>query len=990
MWWGGGDVSSVRVACSVQSYSVGGQVQGLVAATQVTLRNGNDTIAAANGNFVFPTPVLYGGNFAATLVSPQGETCAFVGASSGAVGASPFTQLAITCTPGVFLLGGQVTGLVNQTQVNLTQGADMLAVSNGSYTLPTAVAYGATYHIVTATAPGQTCHFVDGNTFLTATMPAANVTNANLVCIPATYSVGGTVSGLVGQQNVLLQNGSDSVSVANGAYRFPTALPYSGAYAATLTSPSGQTCNFSGPSAGTVGSANVISVSVTCLPQLYSIGGNVSGLLGNNTVVLQNGSDSISVGNGSYTFPTAIAYASAYSASLTSPPGQSCAFSPPGAYAGSMGAGALTGVNVVCGPNVYSLGGSVAGLLSNTTVALSDSSDNISVANGNFTFPTGLAYNSAYSVTLSAPLGQSCAFSGASSGTMGTANVTTLSVLCTPLTYALGGTVSGLVNSTQVTLHNGGDTVSVGNGTYAFATPVAYSAAYSASLASPAGQSCVFAPVNSNVGVMPASNATLNVICSPMTYTVGGTVSGLIAGATVVLQDGTDTVQAGLGAFVFPTRVAYNASFSVSLTAPMGQQCSIAGTQSGPMPAANISNLAIHCSPLTYSLGGTVAGLMYNETLTLQNGVDMLTVSNGTYAFATAVPFHNDYNVILRAPGGQSCSFTPGFTSSAGTMPAAPIVDINVSCVLVPFSLSIAAPNSVVTANPFSVTISVLDVAGNVLTGYTGTVTLTSSDAQGNPGNAAQNVVFGSGDQGVVTVTGLQLTSLGSQMITANDVSDQVQGEAYITVTSMLRASASGQTCGRFFSGVEIGEAALESTHPTDAEHVALWPVFAAPSLRSVPGRGVAGSKTFIALRGVATGQAPTFASLDAFDLTPLNITLDAHSYVSYWVYPATISGESADASHGAYAALNIIFDDDSDTFAVPYLIDTLGHRLAPMAQGARLKVNAWNHVQASLAPFAGNRVRRLGLGWQRDGAEGSFEARFDAIALVGAERCLP
>ena len=62
------------------------------------------------------------------------------------------------------------------------------------------------------------------------------------------------------------------------------------------TNPSGQTCTVSSGS-GTVGSANVTNVAVTCTTSTggsYTVGGTVSGLSG--TVVLQdNGGDNLSV-----------------------------------------------------------------------------------------------------------------------------------------------------------------------------------------------------------------------------------------------------------------------------------------------------------------------------------------------------------------------------------------------------------------------------------------------------------------------------------------------------------------------------------------------------------------------------------------------------------------------------------------------------------------------------------------------------------------------
>ena len=124
------------------------------------------------------------------------------------------------------------------------------------------------------------------------------------VTTASTYSIGGTVSGLSGTV-VLQDNGGDDLSVgASGGFTFGTGLATGAAYSVTVkTSPAGQTCTVANGS-GTVGSANVTNVAVTCAAaSTYSIGGTVSGLSG--TVVLQdNGADNISVSaNGAFTFP---------------------------------------------------------------------------------------------------------------------------------------------------------------------------------------------------------------------------------------------------------------------------------------------------------------------------------------------------------------------------------------------------------------------------------------------------------------------------------------------------------------------------------------------------------------------------------------------------------------------------------------------------------------------------------------------------------------
>jgi len=80
----------------------------------------------------------------------------------------------------------------------------------------------------------------------------------------ATYTVGGTVSGLSGTV-VLQDNAGDDLTVtADGSFTFPTALPDGAAYDVTVeTSPPGQTCTVASGS-GTIAAASVTDVAVTC------------------------------------------------------------------------------------------------------------------------------------------------------------------------------------------------------------------------------------------------------------------------------------------------------------------------------------------------------------------------------------------------------------------------------------------------------------------------------------------------------------------------------------------------------------------------------------------------------------------------------------------------------------------------------------------------------------------------------------------------------
>jgi len=92
------------------------------------------------------------------------------------------------------------------------------------------------------------------------------VTFTNDEVPPATYSVGGTVSGLTGTGLALQNNGADTLAVAaDGLFAFVTELESGVAYAVTVsTQPTGQTCEVTNGS-GTIAAADVADVGVACV-----------------------------------------------------------------------------------------------------------------------------------------------------------------------------------------------------------------------------------------------------------------------------------------------------------------------------------------------------------------------------------------------------------------------------------------------------------------------------------------------------------------------------------------------------------------------------------------------------------------------------------------------------------------------------------------------------------------------------------------------------
>jgi YVTN family beta-propeller protein len=152
---------------------------------------------------------------------------------------------------------------------------------------------------------------------------------------------------------VLQNSGGNNLAVpGNGAFTFPTMIASGTGYGVTvLTQPSNpsQTCTV-GSGSGTVGSANVTNVAVSCSTNTYAVGGNVSGLSGSGLVLEDNGGDDLTINSsGGFTFPKLLASATAYSVTVkTQPsavPAQSCVVSGGG---GTVTNAAVTTVSITC------------------------------------------------------------------------------------------------------------------------------------------------------------------------------------------------------------------------------------------------------------------------------------------------------------------------------------------------------------------------------------------------------------------------------------------------------------------------------------------------------------------------------------------------------------------------------------------------------------------------------------------------------------------
>ena len=144
----------------------------------------------------------------------------------------------------------------------------------------------------------------------------------------------------------------------------------------------------------------------------------------------------------------------------------------------------------------------------------------------------------------------------------------------------VGGTVTGMGVGQSLTLqNNGGDNLVVTSNTaFTFATSLAELTRFAVTvLTQPDGLTC---PVTRGTGVIPNDGSTANrVIVACVPNSVGGTVTGLAAGASVLLDNGAGTqVAVGQnGVFSFPGLLTAGSAYAVTVAVqPAGQTCSVA------------------------------------------------------------------------------------------------------------------------------------------------------------------------------------------------------------------------------------------------------------------------------------------------------------------------------------------------------------------------------------------------------------------------------
>jgi hypothetical protein len=267
---------------------------------------------------------------------------------------------------------------------------------------------------------------------------------------------------------------------------------------------------------------------------------------------------------------------------------------------------------------------------------------------------------------------------------------------------------------------------------------------------------------------------------NPVPSYVGPIHFTITDGPAVLSQDYTLTA-ADAGAHAFGVTLTTAATQVLTLTAdtPAGPLTERGAITVSPAAATSLRLSAPSATTAGQSMPVTVTLLdAYGNVATGYTGMVSFTSSDATaalpanYRFRSSDAGTHTFIVTLKTAGSQSITVTDTATSSL----TASVTGITVT----PAASALAfggVPGSTTAGSAFNVTLTVRDAYGNVVTGYTGTVHFTSSDAKAV---LPANYTFTSADAGTHAFS-ITLKTAGSQSITATD-----------TLTSSLTATSSG------------------------------------------------------------------------------------------------------------------------------------------------------------------------------------------------------
>lgn len=265
-----------------------------------------------------------------------------------------------------------------------------------------------------------------------------------------------------------------------------------------------------------------------------------------------------------------------------------------------------------------------------------------------------------------------------------------------------------------------------------------------------------------------------------------GAVQFTSSDGQAVLPAGYTFTSADAGVHTFTNAVMLKTAGSQTLTATDTSTGTVTGGASVLVNAAAASTMIVSGfpSPITAGVAGSFTVTLkdaYGNVATGYTGTVHFTSSDAkavlpaNYIFTSADAGKHTFSAALKTAGTQSISATDTMNASLHANDSGITVKPAAASKFV-----LSAPSSVMPGVPFSLTITVEDAYGNIVTDYVGTVHFSSSDSRAK---LPANYTFTAGDNGAHTFTGLVLRKTGYQTITVTDTHNSaISGKKVVDV----------------------------------------------------------------------------------------------------------------------------------------------------------------------------------------------------------------
>jgi subtilisin-like proprotein convertase family protein len=332
------------------------------------------------------------------------------------------------------------------------------------------------------------------------------------------------------------------------------------------------------------------------------------------------------------------------------------------------------------------------------------------------------------------------------------------------------------------------------------------------------------APVTSSLAVSGFPSSTTAGQAGSFTVTARDANGNVATGYTGTVHFTSSDQLAGLPAdYAFTPADAGSHTFNATLKTAGTQSLTVTDTAAGGLTGTE-TGIAVSPAAASRLVVGApataTAGTAFSVTVTAKDaygniatgytGPIHFTSSDGQAVLPADSTLHNGtgtFTVTLQTAGSESLTVTDSATGNVtGSATGSVVAPVQAT------RLSLSAPSGTTAGSPFSITVTALDANGNTVTGYTGTVQLTSSDGQAS---LPALYTFTAADHGTHTFSGLVLDTAGTQTVTARDtVSSSITGTGSVAVSP---AAASRLVGSGFPSATTAGTAGNITVTARDA-----------------------------------------------------------------------------------------------------------------------------------------------------------------------------